>query len=286
LKPCAARRFALLGSACLLLLFALLPALPTWADPAAERAKLVEFFRRAFPQFAPDDYTYGALMFRPDARRQFDDIMEFPPFLSTIERGKQMWERPFGNGKRFADCFDSGGRNAAATFPRYDVVSAQVISFEMAINDCLRQNGQKPLALEDMNVIGVLVSYAKTLSDGARLDIRAQTPAAQAKLEAGRADYYRRRGQMNLACANCHINLAGRFMRDEIISPVLGQATHFPVFRRGGEQLLTVQAYFRRCFTQIRATPPALGSETMNNLEYYHAYLSNGLPMRASVYRK
>jgi sulfur-oxidizing protein SoxA len=91
---------------------------------------------------------------------------------------------------------------------------------------------------------------------------------------------------MNLACANCHIDLAGRFMRDEIISPVVGQATHFPVFRRGGEQLLTLQAYFRRCFTQIRATPPAIGSEKMNNLEYFHAYLSNGLPMRASVYRK
>jgi L-cysteine S-thiosulfotransferase len=264
-------------------LFAVLPA---GADPAAERTELVAFFQRAFPQFALDDYAYGALMFRPDARKQFDSIMEFPPFLGTIERGKQMWERPFANSKRFADCFDAGGRNAAAKFPRFDTARAQVVTFEMAINDCLRQNGEKPLAHGDMNTMGVLVSYAKTLSDGARLDIRADTPQAQTKLEAGKRDYYARRGQMNLACANCHVNLAGRFMRDEIISPVLGQATYFPVFRRGGEALLTVQAYFRRCYTQIRTTPPALGSEAMNNLEYYHAYLSNGLPMRASVYRK
>jgi sulfur-oxidizing protein SoxA len=225
-------------------------------------------------------------MFRPDARKQFESIMEFPPFLSTIDRGKQMWDRPFANGKRLADCFEDGGRGAAAKFPRYDAARGQVVTFELAVNDCLRTNGERPLAFADMNTIGALMSYARTLSDGARLDVRADTPEAQAKLYAGKAIYYQRRGQMNLACSNCHIGLAGRYMRDEIISPVVGQATHFPVFRRGGEELLTVQAYFRRCFTQIRATIPALGSETMNNLEYYHAYLSNGLPMRASVYRK
>lgn len=271
---------------CLLLLCTAFSAASAHANPETARSEVIEFFQRAFPRFTLDEYAYGALMFRPEARRQFDDIMEFPPFLGTIERGKQIWERPFANGKRLADCFEDGGRNVAAKFPRFDITRAQVVTFEMAINDCLRQNSQAPLALDDMNGMGVLLSYAKTLSDGARLDISAATPEAQAKLEAGRADYYQRRGQMNLACANCHINLAGRYMRDEIISPVLGQATHFPVFRRGGEQLLTVQAYFRRCFTQIRATPPALGSEMMNNLEYFHAYLSNGLPMRASVYRK
>jgi L-cysteine S-thiosulfotransferase len=265
---------------------ALFAALSAGADPAAERSALVEFFQRAFPQYALDEYAYGAPMFRPDARQQFESIMEFPPFLGTIERGKQMWERAFANGKRLADCFDDGGRNAAAKFPRYDAARDRVVTFETAINDCLRQNAQAPLAHDDMNTMGVVVAYAKTLSDGARMDIRADTPQAQAKLEAGKRDYYERRGQMNLACANCHVNLAGRFMRDEIISPVIGQATHFPVFRRGGEELLTVQGYFRRCFTQVRAMQPALGSERMNNLEYYHAYLSNGLPMRASVYRK
>jgi sulfur-oxidizing protein SoxA len=35
----------------------------------------------------------------------------------------------------------------------------------------------------------------------------------------------------------------------------------------------------------VRAVPPAQGG-TMNNLEYFHSALSNGLPMKASVFRK
>ncbi|HBZ19474.1 MAG TPA: sulfur oxidation c-type cytochrome SoxA, partial [Betaproteobacteria bacterium] len=28
------------------------------------------------------------------------------------------------------------------------------------------------------------------------------------------------------------------------------------------------------------------GSETLNNLEFFHSYLSNGLPLQSSVYRR
>jgi sulfur-oxidizing protein SoxA len=43
---------------------------------------------------------------------------------------------------------------------------------------------------------------------------------------------------------------------------------------------------YRRCLEQMRAPPLAAGSEELNNLEYFHSYLSKGLPLRASVYRK
>ena len=78
---------------------------------------------------------------------------------------------------------------------------------------------------------------------------------------------------------------AGRVMRMETVSPALGQATHFPVFR-GGDALYTLHARYTRCMEQVRAQPFPMGSEAFNNLEYYHSYLSNGLPLRASVYRR
>jgi len=37
---------------------------------------------------------------------------------------------------------------------------------------------------------------------------------------------------------------------------------------------------------QMRASPFPAGSEALNNLGYFQSYLRNGLPMRASVYRK
>jgi sulfur-oxidizing protein SoxA len=117
------------------------------------------------------------------------------------------------------------------------------------------------------------------------MNVRVESAAARERFEAGRAFYYRRIGQMNIACASCHVTHAGRYFRDELISPVVGQAVHFPVFR-GGEHLYTLQMRYQRCMEAVRAVPYASGSEELNNLEYYHSYLSNGLPLTASVYRK
>jgi sulfur-oxidizing protein SoxA len=74
-------------------------------------------------------------------------------------------------------------------------------------------------------------------------------------------------------------------MRMEIISPALGHATHWPIFR-GGEELMTLQGRFKRCMEQMRATPFGYGSDEWNNLEYFLSYLSNGLPLKSSVFRK
>ena len=78
---------------------------------------------------------------------------------------------------------------------------------------------------------------------------------------------------------------AGNRLRSEVISPAVGQAVHWPVFR-GGDNLVTLQQRYDGCFKQVRAVSPPQGGETMNNLEYFHSALSNGLPMKASVFRK
>ena len=107
-----------------------------------------------------------------------------------------------------------------------------------------------------------------------------------ATVEAGRDFYFRRIGQHNLACASCHLTHAGRYFREELLSPAIGQAVHFPVFRTGGQKLNTLHMRYQRCMEALRAVPFAAGSEELNNLEYFHSYLNNGLPLKASVYRR
>jgi sulfur-oxidizing protein SoxA len=118
-----------------------------------------------------------------------------------------------------------------------------------------------------------------------RMDIRVEGPAALAKYEQGKQFYFTRIGQYNFSCASCHWTSAGQVLRTEVISPTVGQATHWPVFR-AGDNLNTLHLRLRRCMEQMRAVPFAAGSEELNNLEYFLSYLSNGLPLRASVYRK
>jgi sulfur-oxidizing protein SoxA len=255
------------------------------ASPEADRQQMLQFFRERFPGIPLQDYVHGALMLSSDAKAQYDSIMEFPPFQGDIDRGRVLWETPFRNGRTFAGCFPNGGRNVAGRYPNFDERLGRVVTFEMAINFCLRDNGEAPLDYGDRATMGVLTAYARTLSDGMRIDVRVDSPAARDKYEQGKALFYRRIGQLNLACASCHVAQAGRYFRDELLSPAIGQPAHFPVFR-AGESLHTLHMRYQRCMEAMRAVPFAAGSEALNNLEYFHAYLSNGVPMKASVYRK
>jgi sulfur-oxidizing protein SoxA len=255
------------------------------AGPDQDRASMIELFKGKFPGLALEEYVNGALMLSLDAKAQFDSIMEFPPFQGQIDKGSMLWEKPFANGRTFSACFPNGGRNVAGNFPYFDAATAKVVTFEMAINRCLRENGEREFEYGDKETIGILTAYARTLSDGMRVNVVVDGPAAQRRYQAGREFFFRRIGQLNLACASCHITYAGSYFRDEFISPAIGQTTHFPVFR-AGDDLHTLHMRYRRCMEAMRAVPLPAGSKEFNDLEYFHSYLSNGLPMRSSVYRK
>ncbi len=260
-------------------------SLPLFASPDQDRAQFLAFFQNRFPDVPLEQYVHGSMMLSDDALSQYESIMDFPPFQADIDRGRTLWEKPFANGKTFADCFRNGGHNVAGHYPYYDEANDQVVTFELAINRCLEENDETEFDYADTNTMGVLTAYARTLSDGMLMDIKVETEGARRKYEAGRAFYFRRIGQHNLACASCHLTHAGHYFRDELLSPTIGQAVHFPVFR-GGEFLYTLQMRYQRCMEALRAVPFAAGSEELNNLEYFHSYLNNGLPLKASVYRR
>ncbi|MBC8006972.1 MAG: sulfur oxidation c-type cytochrome SoxA [Prolixibacteraceae bacterium] len=255
------------------------------AAPEEDRAQFISLYRGIFPTIPLESYVNGALMLSSDAMSQFDSIMEFPPFQGDIDRGRNLWEAPFRSGKTFASCFAGGGRNVAGNYPFYDPDRDKVVTFEMEINRCLRDNGEAEYKFNDKATMGTITAYARTLSDGMRVNVRVAGAGGLAKYEQGKKLYFTRIGQYNFACASCHMANAGKILRTEILSPSIGQTTHWPVFR-GGDNLNTLHMRYRRCMEQMRAAPFPAGSEELNNLEYFHSYLSNGLPMRASVYRK
>lgn len=255
------------------------------AAPEDDRAAFVRAYQERFPGIALEQYVNGALMVSSDALSQFDSIMEFPPFQADLDRGKALWETPFANGNTYAGCFADGGRNVAGDYPRYDAAQGNVVTFEMALNACRTSNGEAEYQYGDRATMGMLTAHARSLSDGMRMNIKVEGKEALARYEQGRRFYYTRMGQLNFSCASCHLAQAGRILRTEVISPTIGQATHWPVFR-AGDNLNTLHLRMRRCMEQIRAAPLAAGSEEFNNLEYFLSYQSNGLPLRASVYRK
>ncbi len=255
------------------------------ATPEQDRQALIKYYTQKYPNVKIDDYVYGALAFDADSKAQYESIMEFPPYESVIEAGRKMWETPFKNGKRYADCFPNGGKQIAGNYPMFDEAKGKVVTLQDALNNCRVANGEEAYKLNDMKTMGTLTSYMRTLSDGMLMNVKVEGPKAMAAYEAGKKTFFSRKGQLNFACANCHVQNGGTRLRSELISPVIGHAVHWPVFR-GGDNLVTLQQRYTGCFTQVRAVPPPQGGETMNNLEYFHSALSNGLPLKASVFRK
>ena len=255
-----------------------------FASPAHDRSALIKYYRHILPHIKFKDYIYGALAMNPDAKAQYDDIMSFPPYAIDMDKGKSMWETPFKNGKTFASCFPRGGKKVAGNYPYFDNATKRVVTFENAINACLQKNGEKELEYGGKDM-GLLTAYARSLSDGMKVHVKVRGKAALAAYEKGKNYYYKRNGQLNFSCASCHVQSAGKFIRSDQLSMMIGQASHWPEFR-GGTKITTLQDRFMQCQKNMRAKPLKANSEEYNDLEYFMTYMSNGLPMLTPVFRK
>ncbi len=259
--------------------------MPASAGPEEDRIKLVNKLKSAFPDIKFEDYVHGALAFDPDAMAQYRSIMQLPPFLADIAKGESLWKTPLKSGKTYTDCLPNGGRMIAGNYPMFDQARSRVVTLEAAINDCRTANGELPYVFGDPESMGLLTAYLRTLSDGMKMNIRVEGEGALKAYEDGKKTFFSRAGALNFSCANCHVDNVGNRLRSEIMSPVIGQAVHWPTFL-GGERLTTLQQRYAGCQRDIRHMPDEPGSTRYDNLEYFHAYMSNGLPLQAAIFRK
>jgi L-cysteine S-thiosulfotransferase len=262
-----------------------LGAVSAYASPEKDRQEFLKYYTSKYPNVKVEDYVYGALAFDADSKAQYDAIMEFPPYESQVDAGRKLWETPFKNGKTYASCLPNGGKMIAGNYPKFDDAKGKVVTLIDAINECRVANGEEAYKVGDTKTMGQLTAYMRTLSDGMLSNVKVEGPKATAAYEDGKKSFFTRKGQLNFACSSCHVQNAGVKLRSELISPAIGHTVHWPVFR-GGDNLVLLQQRYVGCFKSVRAISPPQGSTTLNNLEYFHSALSNGLPLKASVFRK
>ncbi|MCK5647733.1 MAG: sulfur oxidation c-type cytochrome SoxA, partial [Gammaproteobacteria bacterium] len=171
--------------------------------------------------------------------------------------------------------------------PHWDKKQAKVMTLALAINQCREANGEKPLKYKKGSINNIL-SYLSFESRGNKTQvvIPEGDAGAMAAFEDGKKFFYTRRGQLNFSCAACHVQNAGNQIRSEILSPALGQTTHFPVYRSKWGTVGTLHRRFTGCNKQVRAKPFKAQGEEYRNLEYFLTYMSNGLELNGPGARK
>ena len=254
-----------------------------FAVPEDARAQMAARLRESIPGTAVADYVLGSAAFDDGRRAEIESHSPAPAAAAIVESGKKTWSRKFRDGKSLAACFPNGGRRIAASYPQYDQRLKRVVTLESAINLCLKTHNEALLDPVDADTMGAVLAYVRSLSDGQKIAVRVPAGVAEERFEQGRRQYFTRMGQRNFACASCHVQAAGKRYADVALSPAIGQATHWPVIR--GERAVTLQARIRECLELMGAAPFAPGSDELNHLEYFLAYVSNGLALRANTWR-
>ncbi len=261
------------------------------ASMQSDKRDFQNYFLKTFPNLSFQGFQDGPYAVDSDKRFQFESIMELPPFEDFVDKGEELWKKRFENGKTFASCFGNNDAKVRPSYPRWDSKAGKVVTLELAIQDCLIKNNEAKWGW-GKGKMAYVSAYLTTKANGQKINVVVpNNPKAQAAYEMGKNFYYAKRGQLNLSCADCHITAAGKRIRGNVLSPALGQVTHFPVWRgkwarSGGDGFGTLHRRFGGCNKQVRAKPFKSQGEEYRNLEYFLTAMSHGMNYSGTAYRE
>ncbi len=212
----------------------------------------------------------GYLDAGPDSRAMQDDDTANPAFL-WVEQGKVLWGS-LGCGGCHGDVATM--RGVAARYPKYDAVLGRPVSLARRI--------ATHRAVPDSEDMLALLAVIGLQSRGLPLAIDISGPA-RPSYEAGKALFHRRQGQLNLACANCHDDLAGRHLGGAVIPE--GHPNGYPIYRLEWQALGSLERRLRQCVVGVRAVPWADGSRELADLEFFLGARAAGLVVETPAVR-
>jgi len=209
------------------------------------------------------------------------------PGMLWVTRGERLWKEAAGaSAKSCASCHAEArdSMKAVATrYPRIEAGTKRLVNLSGQVNLC-RERHQKaqPLAHESDALLG-LTAFITYQSRGLPMNVALDGENAAA-FERGRERYYRRLGQMNLSCAQCHDSNWGRTLLHETISQ--GHGTGWPGYRLEWQTFGSLQRRLRACYSGLRAEMPDYGARELVELELFLAWRGDGLPIEAPGVRR
>jgi sulfur-oxidizing protein SoxA len=235
----------------------------------------------AFPgaALADDARRSGYDYMQAETRAMQDDDMSNPGTLWVLD-GEALWKRKSGtSGRACADCHGAM-TGVAARYPKLDAKRGKPVDLEQRINFCrVERQGAPALAWESRDLLA-LSAYIGMQSRGLPI---AADEASRPFAEKGRELFFRRQGQINLSCAQCHDQNAGRHLGGSVIPQ--GHPTGYPLYRLEWEGLASLQRRLRNCIANVRATPYPYGSEELVDLELYLMRRAGGMKIETPAVR-
>jgi sulfur-oxidizing protein SoxA len=220
------------------------------------------------------------LMSRETRAMQDDDATN--PALFALQDGEALWNRKEGE-RSCASCHGDAAQSMKGAAARYPTVSrGKPINLEQRINVCRVEQQHAPAFAYESKELLALTAYVGRQSRGMPIAIEANA-ATRPHIEAGRALYERRQGQLNLSCSQCHDDNWGRLLAGSPIPQ--GHATGYPIYRLEWQSMGSLERRLRNCLIGVRAEPYAYGSPEMVELELYLMWRARGMKLETPAVR-
>ena len=207
------------------------------------------------------------------------------PALLMAEAAEAGWTAKGTTDKACADCHEGGSAKAmkgvATRFPKFVPAYRRVMSIEdfLAVH-APETTGTQMRAQNTTNLsMSMLVKMA---SNGMPVGIDTSSQEARAALARGKATFYRRVGERNHACADCHTPEKGanKFLGGRLLGDAkAGLTKHFPVWRTDRTEVWDMRKRMQWCMIPLGANMLAADAIEYAELELYLTAFDVGKPM-------
>jgi sulfur-oxidizing protein SoxA len=235
----------------------------------------------ALAQGGDDKRRTGYQDMSPALQQMQDDDASNPGML-FVQAGEALWKQAAGKAnKSCADCHkdvETSMKGVAARYPAIPKGADKPVDLEGRIDLCrTTQQQAEPLKPESQDLLA-LSAYVAHASRG--LPIAPPKDPRLAKFRAeGEAMFRQREGQLNLSCANCHDDNAGKKLAGATIPEA--HPTAYPIYRSEWQTLGSLKRRLRNCQIGMRADPYAYDSPQYIALEVYLMDRAKGLRIEA-----
>jgi len=185
-------------------------------------AKRSGFLRQEIPQRKTRDFVNGPYALDEDMRRQWEEKEQFPPYEFSLEMGKEMFAKPFRNGKRYADCFPNQGIGIRPQLSYFDGNEGKVISLELALNTGARPTVRRLSLCDDE--MAALTAFMAFTSRGRPLTSRFPTIRVRLRPTRTASAISIRGAASSTSPGTCHVQNPESGMRAEILAPALASS--------------------------------------------------------------
>ncbi|HXW26018.1 MAG TPA: sulfur oxidation c-type cytochrome SoxA [Xanthobacteraceae bacterium] len=236
-------------------------------------------------EIPPGERRSGTAFMSPETQAMQEDDRANPGMLAALD-GEALWNRePLAGEPSCSGCHGdaaTGMKGVAARYPAFDPTRGRPIDLEERINLCRTEHQHAaPLAWESRELLA-LSAYVAMQSRGVAITAGADE-ASRPFVAAGRALFYRRQGQLDLSCAQCHDDNWGKRLAGSVIPQ--GHPTGYPEYRLEWQSVGSLQRRLRGCIVGVRAEPFAYGATEMVELELYLMWRARGMPMETPAVR-